>query len=514
MADLRISQLPVMAGTALEPADPLAIADLSASETRKITAKDLVQSAIQLIDNGSIPSNKVTLTIPPNSIGTAELKDDSVTSAKLADGSTTLFPGAALPANGQYVGQLAVLSSGAAYGWDGGAWVWIGGVQSISVTASSPIQGSVATAAAGIATISLALAPTGGAAMFLAGPATGGGAASYRRIESTDLPIATATSLGVVEVSGGGLSVSAAGALSLSNTVSAATTPQVVTYDGHGLVTGGRVLQASDLPVASAGAAGAVSPGPEFSVTLTGELQHSSRPGAGIATKVQYDQTGHITGALALEAGDIPDLDASKITSGSFSTAQIANRSVTADKLSDYSVSFIQEASPSSITGDHHIGTLWFQESSARLSMFNGNSWMPVGQGALSSENLRFCGLFDASTGNVTNLTQFGTGAGLTVGLAIPAAANNLTGVYLVCDTPGTYAGVSYDAGDWILCLGQARGWERIDTLSGAGGGGGAKVLDDLLDVTVTAPAGGNVLHYNAATAQWVVATTIDGGTY
>jgi len=50
MADLRISQLPALAGAVLQSDDALAIVDLSASETKKLTAKDLIQSGVALID--------------------------------------------------------------------------------------------------------------------------------------------------------------------------------------------------------------------------------------------------------------------------------------------------------------------------------------------------------------------------------------------------------------------------------------------------------------------------------
>jgi hypothetical protein len=143
--------------------------------------------------------------------------------------------------------------------------------------------------------------------------------------------------------------------------------------------------------------------------------------------------------------------------------------------------------------------------------MWNGNSWMAVGQGSLSAENLRFCGLFAATTGQITAVTTFGTAAGLVVSTTIPAATNQLTGVYLVCQVPGTYSGVTYDAGDWILCMGQARGWERIDTLNSGGGGGGG-TLDGLTDVTITTPATGDVLVYNGS--AWVNGALPDPGTY
>ena len=79
MADLRISQLPALAGAVLQSDDALAIVDLSASETKKLTAKDLIQSGVALIDAGSIPGDKVNVTLAAGSVGTTELADGAVT---------------------------------------------------------------------------------------------------------------------------------------------------------------------------------------------------------------------------------------------------------------------------------------------------------------------------------------------------------------------------------------------------------------------------------------------------
>lgn len=59
MPDLEISKLPGLSGAALEQNDPLPITDTSAATTKKITAKDLVQNGVLLIDDGSIPAEKV-----------------------------------------------------------------------------------------------------------------------------------------------------------------------------------------------------------------------------------------------------------------------------------------------------------------------------------------------------------------------------------------------------------------------------------------------------------------------
>ena len=95
MPDLEISKLAPLTGAGLAATDPLAIADLSASETKKVTAKDLVQASMDLIDDDSIPGGKIegdSITaeeIAPDSIGSSELADGSVDNAALQDDSIT-----------------------------------------------------------------------------------------------------------------------------------------------------------------------------------------------------------------------------------------------------------------------------------------------------------------------------------------------------------------------------------------------------------------------------------------
>lgn len=371
-----------------------------------------------------------------------------------------------------------------------------------SVTTAKVVDGAISTIkiADGAVTdakiagpISLSKLGNQAANVVLAGPATGAAAPTFRALAPADLPVATASTLGAVSINtGAGLAVDANGAVSLSSSVTAGTKP-VVTYDQYGRITAGRDLLPADLPIASASLLGGVMIGTGLSVDAAGLVK------------------------TALTAAEIPGLDATKIVSGEFASARFANRSITQAKLADYSISYIQEAQPSAVVADHPIGELWFQESTAKLSMWNGNSWMAVGQGALSGQNLRFCGTFDATTGQISSLTTFGTSDGFNVGVAIPAADNKYTGAYFVCATPGNGSavavGVSFDAGDWILCISGATGWQRIDTLNGGGGGGGASVLDALSDVTVTTPATGDVLTYTGTI--WVNRQgNLDPGTY
>jgi hypothetical protein len=178
------------------------------------------------------------------------------------------------------------------------------------------------------------------------------------------------------------------GAVSLSTVATAGSSP-VVTYDAFGRVTAGRALTATDLPIATAGAVGAVKPGTGLSVDGTGSLTvgltaamlpvatsttvGAVKPSAdltvaadgalsiansvtaGTSTKVTYDANGLITAGGSLVAADIPGLDAAKIVSGTFGSAQIANRSITQAKLADYSVSYIQESAPVISPGAYHI---------------------------------------------------------------------------------------------------------------------------------------------------------------
>jgi hypothetical protein len=519
VADQKITQLSALAQADVQAAvDVLPVADVSTAETKKITIAAATAAGLAGMPDGVVAAAKlvpgsVTATqLAPGAVGSAQLGASAVLTANLSNQAVTADKIAAGAVGATHIANGAVGSAQLADGGISTADLADGSVTTPklsnaavdgtklaagAVATTHLVDGSVTTAKVADGAITdakitgpLGLGKLGTQApnVVLAGPATGATSANatFRTLQSADLPIGSATARGAVSApSGGGLTISGSGGLSIDNTVVAGSS-SVITYNTRGLVTGGRSLTVGDLPTS-----GVV---------------------AGTYTKVTVDAHGVVTGSAALTAADIPDLDASKIATGMIPGLHIADRSITQQKLADHAISYIQEAAPSSIPGDHPIGELWFQESSARLSMWNGNSWMAVGQGSLSNENLRFCGTFNATTGVVTAVTQFGTTAGLAAAAAIPAAVNTLTGVYLVCDTAGTFSGKTYDPGDWVLCMGQARGWERIDTLSG-GGGGGVSALDALTDVTITTPSNGDVLRYNGT--RWVNSmANLDPGSY
>ena len=59
MPDLEISNLPALAEAGVAGTDPLAIADISASETKKVTVTDLIKAGITSLSPGDISAAKI-----------------------------------------------------------------------------------------------------------------------------------------------------------------------------------------------------------------------------------------------------------------------------------------------------------------------------------------------------------------------------------------------------------------------------------------------------------------------
>ena len=435
------------------------------------------------IDGSKLIANTVTATeIAPDAITSSELADLSVDEAAVLDGAIT---------------NIKIAS-----GIDG-AKITDGTLTAAKINATALDRGLDKTSGSIGITNSVVAGLHSGISFDQQGLITG-----TSPVQPAELPIATSTTVGVSSYpADSGLSVSGVGTVTHADSVTAGTTSGI-TYSASGHITNAVVLQGSDLPLATNSVVGAVKvPGPVLALDGTGGIIHGDTAVApGVYPKVTVTAQGHVTGGSELSPGDIPALDATILTTGKLDPERIDNLSIHREKLADYSISYIQEGQPD-VFNICHIGCLWYQESSAQLRMWNGNSWMPVGFGRLSAENLRFCGTFDASTGNVLDVTTFGTTAGLISGDPIPTATDALSGVYLVCKTAGTYGADTYDGGDWTLCVGATEGWIRIDTLSG-GGGSSTVRLDELLDVNITSPNAGDVLIYDSTTNKWINRST------
>ena len=595
MADKRISDLPPLAEAELDAAiDLLAIADISAAETKKVTAQSLIAQGIgqapensldgSVIADGSLPGGKLeadSITqreLAPNSVNTIHVVDGAITNGKLAGGITgdkisdaqigsnhlqsnavdgslhiqnRSIAAIKLQQNTLTAEEIAPNAIGSSELADGAVDTSAlqddacstPKYQNLSVTndklasgidGGKLLNGSVTNSklAGGISgdninDVPLDKLPDAAGNTVLAGPtAVGSASPTFRKLVAADLPTATDAAKGGVSVpASGGLSVSSDGAASIANTV-APETKAVVTYNEHGLITGGRDLQAEDMPPAQPGELGAVKEGDGITISGDGTISQSlTGVVAGEYTKVTVDERGNVTQGDQLSKEDIPNIDWDQINGsldlsdliGELDQSQLKDKSVSRQKLADYAISYIQETQPA-VDLTVHVGCMWFQESTASLNMWNGNSWMSIGQGRLSAENLRYCGVVNADTGLISGVTQFGVTAGFEIGTPVPAPTDELTGVYFVIETPGDgitqTPGITYDAGDWCLCNGAAAGWIRIDTLNGSGGGGGgASRLGDLLDVNIAAATEGAILQLQK-NGMWENLQVIDCGTY
>lgn len=441
MADLRISELAALAGGDLAAGDLLAIADVSASETKKITVTDLVGNASTLIADATIPGAKILFgsntiagsALQNASVTATQIANDAVVASKLGDSSTCQVI-STLPASGGYIGQFALdIDDDKLYTWDGTTWRTIkaSGSANTFISTTAGIVNIDVLVNGDQVTITASLDNTNAAAQFLAGPTAAAGAVSYRTIASGDLPTATTSAKGAVVVNGNGLTL-AGSTIAINNTVTPETSNyHIVRYNANGLVTAGRTIIAADVPLATSGSVGVVSPGSGLGVDGSGALNHSNVVAAGTATKFTFDAQGHVTGTESLLAADIPNLAASKITSGTFDAARIGAGTINADKIADYTVSLFGETQP---TADH-IGQFFFNPLTRDLYLWDGNVYQPVG---ISAGEIILAGTYDASTNLLDSVTAEGSAAGFTSGQALPAAATGNNRYYVVVSQSGT----------------------------------------------------------------------------
>ena len=423
MADLKITELPSLAGADLAATDPLAVASLAASDTKKITAKAFTQQAVTLIDDASIPVAKVNL----SGISGTNLTDGTVTATKL---NTSTIPA---------TGGLAVSSGN------------LGLVAPTSPIVRNAGTGSLEHAVSGA---------TAGTYTKVTVDAKGHVTAGTS-VAAADLPVAVSGTVGVMSP-GTGLTVTGGGVLNHSSSITAGTTSGF-TYNAQGHITGAVALAGADLPIATSSVIGGTRPGTGLTVdgngilslsaatnsvlggvivgsdfaVSTGTISLATQGGlsAGQYTKITLNSKGVATAGTVLVAGDIPNLDASKITTGSLDIARVASNTVTGAKLANYAITKIGDTQP---TADQ-IGQFFFNPLSRDLFLWDGNVFQPIG---ISVGEIVFAGTFDASagggTGHVASVTAEGTAIGLVEGSPLPAAATANNRYYLVVSESGT----------------------------------------------------------------------------
>lgn len=366
-----------------------------------ITSREIASGAVV---SGAILAGNVV---------TSSLADDAVTAAKLADESTTLVEVGSPVGNGAFIGQQWLDSvTQYEYTWDGSNWQRQAAINEIAFVDSTPIAFNVAYPDKFSATITTTLDDQNAGTVF-AGPTTG-----------------------------------------------AATAPSF------------RALAPSDIPVATASTVGAVQPGAGLAVTAGGIINHSNSAIAGTyAGAVTIDAQGHIVSAqTSLQASDIPALDASKITTGAFGSQFLADNSVTASQLADYGIAQVSATAPIPefagqwwINPNDRSAYIWVGEVTPALNGY----WLNLGYGSPTQINLRFGGTYNASGNVVESINSYGIEAGLTVGQALAAPSTSNNGVYLIVTTSGTGttpapSGV-LSVGNWVLSQGIGASWTLVE---------------------------------------------------
>jgi len=287
-------------------------------------------------------------------------------------------------------------------------------------------------------------------------------------LAAADLPVATTTAVGGVSV-GSGLTVSGAGALSITNSITGATVSGI-TYNAQGMITAATGLVAGDLPVATTSAKGAVqiTSGGGLTVDGSGNLTTStSGVSAGTFTKITVNNKGVATAGTTLVDTDIPDIPATKITSGTIDAARIGNGSIDGTKLSNASTAVFQSIAQQGYPTAQFNGQILFDTVSEDAFIWDGNAWQAIT--TLTKGSLVFGGNYNANTSKMTACTTAGLAAGLAVGSNLPTPSATTDGLYVVVDTAGTPAApapvVSFSPPDYILGVTNSSGssWNEID---------------------------------------------------
>ena len=462
MADLKISALNELAEADVASTDVLPIADVSASETKKVTVKSLVEQGVDLIDDASIPAAKLSA-ISPSSLGSSSGAKEFIAGPTGAGGTYTsrVIASTDLPA-----GTASAIGGAAA----GNGLTSTSGTFSVNAASTTALGGISVPSASGLnvdgsGVISHQSSVTGqtknGFTVNASGHITAVGS-----IAASDLPKATTSVVGGISV-GSGLSVTSGGQLNHTDSITAGTTSGI-TFNAQGHITATTALTGTDLPASTTTAKGGVSvPSGALSVSGTGALTHDvSGVVAGTFPKVTVDTRGHVTGGTTLSASDIPDISAAKLTSGTIGTSLIANDAVTGGKLADgSSVRFAGAPDTNGVvdfgTADFN-GQFLYDAFNENLYLYDGNAFKSID---IVSGEIVFAGTYDASTNLVASVTAKGTAIGLTVGQALIAPASSNLNHYLTVSVSGTGSGnapaEALAPPDFLLSTGTS--WQVLD---------------------------------------------------
>ena len=374
MADQRITQLTALSKAGAAANDVVPIADISASETKKITLKDLVAAGIDLVDAGEIDLDKLDQT-STTKLGAAAIGDGVLTAAKLAADAATAVAVTA-PSTGNHRGRGWLHSgTGNLQVWDGAAFQQVvmptAGIGDLQVTAGKLADGAVTTAK---------VSPLGSAA-YAAGSVN---TAALADLNVTSGKLADGAVL--ADKIGTGAVITAklgAGAVTYDRIQNVSATDRLLGRSSAGagpveevpLTAAGRALiagvdaaaQRSTLGLGTlATASGTWTDGSTFAGTSSG-----TNTGDQTIT-LTGDVTGTGTGTFAATIADgaITEL---KYAALSIPTGAVQDDSITATKLADQSSAVVSNGSPS---GDGaFVGQQWFNAATGVEWTWTGSEW-------------------------------------------------------------------------------------------------------------------------------------------
>ena len=375
MADQRITQLTALPKEAVAANDVLPIADVSASETKKVTVRDLIEAGIDLVDPGEIDLAKLDQA-SETKLGSGALQDGAITAAKLAADSSVAVQTTA-PTGSNFEGRGFFNSStGNFQVFNGTAYQQVvlptAGIGDGQVTTAKLADGAItaeklsalSTAAFEDGSITTAKLADGAAttAKLADGSVTtpkladgnvttaklNDGAVTYSKLQSTS---ATDVVLGRSSAGGGTVEeipVTAAGRALLDDADAAA---QRVTLGLGGLaVAAGTWVDGSSFSGTSSG----TNTGDQ-TITLTGDVT-----GTGTGTFAASIATGAVTEA--------------KLGTNAVTTGKINAAAVTAAKLADNSGVVVAANVPSG--NGAFIGQQWINSNTGFEYTWTGSSWL------------------------------------------------------------------------------------------------------------------------------------------
>jgi hypothetical protein len=346
-----------------------------------------------------------TSKIADSGVTTVKVADGAITGAKLADNSAAIVATAAPVSAGSYVGQQYLdATTNIEYTWTGEEWRQQAGLTTVTFPTDALFAYDVDLSVANAVTVSGTL-NTQPATLFFAGPVTGADdSPTFRAIATTDLPVATNSTLGIA------------------------------------------------------------GPGSGLTINSNGIIDHSNNIDNGTYYKVTVDGNGHVTsGTTVLIAGDIPSLDASKITTGTFASAFIAEDAIDGTKIADRIVCNFGETRPSA---GEFVGQFFYDPINQDTYVWDSNVWQPI---SVTAGAIVLAGLYDASVNEIVSLTGAGAAvSGFTISGAIPVAESGNSGYYFLVNASGVGSGnapnVTLIPPDLIISDGTL--WYEVDVSS------------------------------------------------